>query len=169
MALPWWQHHKHCRAYYYYYYYYCYSRSHQWHSSQRHVSHSQELLSLTTEPLCKLNFNASVHNIINHLISRAYHWVVLCEINTHTHHVWSSSGCLSATLVLSPSRSFYQQQYTALHSPCTPLWLLKITYVNFSLQSSDKSSASPEVFWSRFKELRQIQPNKFQVDFQDTF
>jgi len=22
MALPWWQHHKHCRAYYYYYYYY---------------------------------------------------------------------------------------------------------------------------------------------------
>ena len=21
MALPWWQHHKHCRAYYYYYYY----------------------------------------------------------------------------------------------------------------------------------------------------
>jgi len=24
MALPWWQHHKHCRAYYYYYYYYYY-------------------------------------------------------------------------------------------------------------------------------------------------
>jgi len=22
MTLPWWQHHKHCRAYYYYYYYY---------------------------------------------------------------------------------------------------------------------------------------------------
>jgi len=22
MALPWWQHHKHCRGYYFYYYYY---------------------------------------------------------------------------------------------------------------------------------------------------
>jgi len=27
MALPWWQHHKHCRAYYYYYYYYYYLQS----------------------------------------------------------------------------------------------------------------------------------------------
>ena len=145
MALPWWQHHKHCRAYYYYYYYYCYSRSHQWHSSQRHVSHSQELLSLTTEPLCKLNFNASVHNIINHLISRAYHWVVLCEINTHTHHVWSSSGCLSATLVLSPSRSFYQQQYTALHFAsrcgCSKLHMLISLYkVLTSLPPVQRSS-----------------------------
>ena len=25
MALSWWQHHKHCRAYYYYYYYYCHN------------------------------------------------------------------------------------------------------------------------------------------------
>ena len=25
MALPWWQHHKHCRGYYYYMYYYCHS------------------------------------------------------------------------------------------------------------------------------------------------
>ena len=73
----------------------------------KHVSHSQELLSLTTEPLCKLNFNASVHSIVNHLISRAYHWVVLCEINTHSPRLkffWlpvSYSSLISITFVLS--------------------------------------------------------------------
>ena len=55
MALPWWQHHKHCRAYYYYYYY------HHWYSC--HYYYYWLCLTVLCLCFCPTQVRGSIKNL----------------------------------------------------------------------------------------------------------